>query len=65
MPRFDYSAAIEELQTFRTTNERRSEYVASLGARLIKDGYIKKLNDQGKITGEKRIHLRRVSNLNN
>ena len=48
MPRFDYTAAIEELQTFRTTNERRSEYVASLGSRLIRDKYITKLQDQGK-----------------
>ncbi|KAI9248238.1 hypothetical protein BDA99DRAFT_525186 [Phascolomyces articulosus] len=46
MPRFDYTTAIEELQTFRTTNERRSEYVASLGARLIRDKYITKLQDQ-------------------
>ena len=47
MPRFDHTAAIEELQTFRTTNERRPERVAALGACLIRDKYIVKLGDQG------------------
>lgn len=47
MPRFDYTAAIEELQTLRTTNERRSEHVAALGARLIREKHMAKLNDQG------------------
>lgn len=47
MPRFDHTAAIEELQTFRATNERRSERVAALGACLIRDKYIAKLGDQG------------------
>ncbi|CDH59800.1 er membrane protein complex subunit 2 [Lichtheimia corymbifera JMRC:FSU:9682] len=46
MPRFDYTAAIEELQTLRTTNERRSEHVAAVGARLIREKHMAKLNDQ-------------------
>ncbi|KAI9313869.1 TPR-like protein [Dichotomocladium elegans] len=46
MTRFDSVTAIEELQILRTTNERRSEYVAALGARLIREKYITKLNDQ-------------------
>jgi hypothetical protein len=47
MARFDYVKAAEELQTFRLTNERNSEYVTSIGARLIKDKYTAKLGDQG------------------
>lgn len=47
MPRFDYTAAIEELQTLRTTNERRSEHVAAVGARLIREKHMAKLKDQG------------------
>ncbi|KAI8091064.1 uncharacterized protein B0P05DRAFT_528619 [Gilbertella persicaria] len=46
MVKFNYTEAVEELQHFRLTKERSSERVASLGARLIKDGYTSKLGDQ-------------------
>lgn len=39
--------AAEELQQYRMTNERSSERVSILGARLIKDKYTTKLGDQG------------------
>lgn len=38
--------AAEELQQYRMTNERSSERVSILGARLIKDKYTTKLGDQ-------------------
>ncbi|KAI8097682.1 TPR repeat protein 35 [Halteromyces radiatus] len=46
MPRFDYTQALEELKTYRMTNERQSEKVASLGARLLRDNYTTKLGDE-------------------
>ncbi|KAI7899809.1 uncharacterized protein BX663DRAFT_440415 [Cokeromyces recurvatus] len=46
MSKFNHIKAIEELQHYRLTNERCSEKVAFLGARLIKDNYISKLGDQ-------------------
>ncbi|KAF7730080.1 ER membrane complex subunit 2 [Apophysomyces ossiformis] len=46
MPRFDYTAAVEELQHFRLTSERQSERVAALGARLIRDKQISNLGDE-------------------
>lgn len=49
MSKFDHAQAIEDLQEYRKTNERNSEQVAILGARLIKDNYIQKLGDQGTI----------------
>jgi hypothetical protein len=47
MPRFDYKQALEELKTYRLTNERRSETVAALGACLIRGNYTSKLGDEG------------------
>ncbi|KAI7878362.1 uncharacterized protein EV154DRAFT_486192 [Mucor mucedo] len=46
MSKFDHAQAIEDLQEYRKTNERNSERVAILGARLIKDNYTQKLGDQ-------------------
>ncbi|KAI9009912.1 hypothetical protein CLU79DRAFT_774454 [Phycomyces nitens] len=46
MSRFDPAAAVEELQSFRSTNERQPERVASLGARLIRDKQLSKLGEQ-------------------
>ncbi|ORZ05471.1 hypothetical protein BCR42DRAFT_337973 [Absidia repens] len=46
MPRFDYAEALEELKLYRLTNERQSEKVAGLGARLIRDNYSSKLGDE-------------------
>ncbi|KAI8338595.1 hypothetical protein BC941DRAFT_374061 [Chlamydoabsidia padenii] len=46
MPRFDYKEALEELKTYRLTNERRSENVAALGASLIRGNYTSKLGDE-------------------
>ncbi|KAG0180363.1 ER membrane complex subunit 2 [Apophysomyces sp. BC1034] len=46
MARFDYTVAVEELQNLRLTNERQSERVAALGARLIREKYISKLGDE-------------------
>ncbi|GAA5807069.1 hypothetical protein MFLAVUS_000419 [Mucor flavus] len=46
MNKFDHVKAVEELQAFRMTNERNSERVTILGARLIKDNYTSKLGDQ-------------------
>lgn len=48
MNKFDHVKAVEELQAFRMTNERNSERVTILGARLIKDNYTSKLGDQSK-----------------
>lgn len=48
MAKFDYIQAVEDLQKYRLTNERCSEKVATLGARLIRDNYTSKLGDQGK-----------------
>lgn len=45
--KFDHAKAVEELQQYRMTNERSSENVSILGARLIKDKYTSKLGDQG------------------
>lgn len=47
--KFDHGKAVQDLQQFRMTNERSSEKVAILGARLIKDNYTSKLGDQGKL----------------
>lgn len=49
MSRFDIAKAIEELQQLRTTNERSSERITSLGQRIIDDNYTSKLGDQGKM----------------
>ncbi|KAG1152208.1 hypothetical protein G6F37_000968 [Rhizopus arrhizus] len=46
MSRFDFAKAIEELQQLRTTNERSSERITSLGQRIIDDHYTSKLGDQ-------------------
>ncbi|KAG0738412.1 hypothetical protein G6F57_008351 [Rhizopus arrhizus] len=46
MSRFDIAKAIEELQQLRTTNERSSERITSLGQRIIDDNYTSKLGDQ-------------------
>lgn len=57
MPRFDYKQALEELKTYRLTNERRSETVAALGACLIRGNYTSKLGDEGRQQMEQRhIH---------
>jgi hypothetical protein len=48
--KFDHVKAVEELQQFRMNNERNSEKITILGARLIKDNYTSKLGDQGKDT---------------
>lgn len=48
MNKFDHVKAAEELQALRMTNERNSEKVTIIGARLIKDNYTSKLGDQGK-----------------
>jgi hypothetical protein len=47
MSKFNHAKAVEELQQIRMTNERCSEQVTILGARLIKDNYVSKLGDQG------------------
>ncbi|ORY94593.1 hypothetical protein BCR43DRAFT_494273 [Syncephalastrum racemosum] len=64
MPRFDHTAAIEELQTFRTTNERRPERVAALGACLIRDKYVAKLGDQGTYLTNIGIRVRETADRN-
>ncbi|KAI9481395.1 MAG: hypothetical protein EXX96DRAFT_212751 [Benjaminiella poitrasii] len=46
MSKFNHTEAVEELQHYRLTNERCSEKVTLLGARLIKDNYVSKLGDQ-------------------
>ncbi|KAG1097768.1 hypothetical protein G6F42_018117 [Rhizopus arrhizus] len=45
MSKFNHKEAAEELQHYRLTNERNSEKVCHLGARLIKDNYTAKLGD--------------------
>ncbi|KAI8981585.1 hypothetical protein BDF20DRAFT_861901 [Mycotypha africana] len=46
MSRFDQAEAIEELQRYRLTNERSSERICQLGAKLINEKYTSKLGDQ-------------------
>ncbi|CAO3635434.1 unnamed protein product [Cunninghamella blakesleeana] len=46
MPRFNYEEAVEELKNYRTTNERHSEKVTSLGAELIRGNHISKLGEE-------------------
>jgi hypothetical protein len=48
MSNYNHAEAVEELQKIRMTNERCSEQVTILGARLIKDNYTSKLGDQSK-----------------
>lgn len=50
MSKFNHKEAAEELQHYRLTNERNSEKVCHLGARLIKDNYTVKLGDASKKT---------------
>lgn len=50
MSKFNHKEAAEELQHYRLTNERNSEKVCHLGARLIKDNYTAKLGDASKRT---------------
>jgi hypothetical protein len=48
MSKFNHKEAVEELQHYRLTNERNSERVSLLGARLIRDNYTTKLGDASK-----------------
>ncbi|ORX51597.1 tetratricopeptide repeat protein 35-B-like protein [Hesseltinella vesiculosa] len=46
MESFNYDDAVEELKTFRQTNERQSERVCALGAKMMRDKLQSKLGDE-------------------
>lgn len=45
--KFDHVKAVQDLLQYRMNNERNSEQITVLGARIIKDNYTSKLGDQG------------------